>query len=86
MGQGLRCQSLFKPHDEMFATTSSAWAPWYVAQTDDKKRGRLNIISHLLARVPYDRLKVKDIALPDRHKSGGYKEMDLNHMYIPTPF
>jgi polyphosphate kinase len=75
-----------KARDEMFAATSSGWAPWYVAQTDDKKRGRLNIISHLLARVPYDRLKVKDITLPKRHKSGRYKEMDLNHMYIPTPF
>lgn len=72
--------------DEMFAATNSGWAPWYVAQTDDKKRGRLNIISHLLAHVPYDRLKVKDITLPRRHKSGRYKEMDLNQMYIPTPF
>jgi polyphosphate kinase len=65
--------------DEMFAATNSGWAPWYVARTDDKKRGRLNIISHLLAHVPYDPLKTKDITLPKRHK-------DLDPLYIPTPF
>jgi hypothetical protein len=37
----------------MFAATDTAWAPWYVAGTDDKQRGRLNLISHLLSQVPY---------------------------------
>jgi polyphosphate kinase 2 len=72
--------------DEMFAATNSRWAPWYVARTDDKKRGRLNIISHLLAHVPYDPLKMSDISLPKRHTSRNDEEMDLNPLYIPTPF
>jgi hypothetical protein len=37
----------------MFAATDTAWAPWYIADTDDKKRGRLTIISHLLSQVPH---------------------------------
>src|SRR5512137_2056507 len=43
-----------KARDEMFAATDTAWAPWYVAKSDDKKRARLNIITHLLSKVPYD--------------------------------
>ena len=42
-----------RARDAMFAGTDTAWAPWYVADADDKKRARLNIISHLLSQVPY---------------------------------
>ena len=50
-----------RARDEMFAATDTAWAPWYVAHTDDKKRARLNIISHLLGQVPYQPLAPRDI-------------------------
>ena len=43
-----------RARDAMFDATDTAWAPWYVADNDDKKRGRLNIISHLLSQVPYE--------------------------------
>ena len=56
----------------MFAATDTAWAPWYVAHTDDKKRGRLNIISHLLSQVPYKPLAHRDITLPKRQQTSGY--------------
>ena len=72
--------------DDMFAATNSAWAPWYVARTDDKKRGRLNIISHFLSHVPYEPLKPEHIKLPKRQRPGTYKEMDLQSRYIPTPY
>ena len=75
-----------RARDEMFATTDTAWAPWYVAHTDDKKRGRLNIISHLLAHVPYDPLAPRDISLPAREKAGGYVEPDLPLRYVPERF
>ena len=39
-----------RARDDMFEATDTAWAPWYVAQSDDKRRARLNIISHLLNR------------------------------------
>ena len=42
-----------RARDEMFAATDTPWAPWYVAKSDDKKRVRLNIITHLLGRIPY---------------------------------
>ena len=57
-----------RARDAMFASTDTAWAPWYVAHTDDKKRGRLNIISHLLSQVPYKPLAHRDITLPKRQR------------------
>jgi polyphosphate kinase len=75
-----------RARDAMIAATDSAWAPWYIAHTDDKKRGRLNIISHLLGQVPYIPLSHHAITLPERQRSGGYVEPDLPRHYIPTPF
>ena len=49
-----------RARDAMFASTDTAWAPWFVANTDDKKRARLNIISHLLSQVPYEPLREQD--------------------------
>src|SRR5438093_5264381 len=46
-----------RARDDMLRATSTEWAPWHVAHTDDKKRGRLNIITHLLDSVPYEPLK-----------------------------
>jgi polyphosphate kinase len=75
-----------RARDSMLAATDTAWAPWYVAHTDDKARGRLNIISHLLTRVPYEPLAARDITLPKRQKADGYREPQLPLKYIPTPF
>lgn len=52
--------------DDMFAATDSEWAPWFVARSEDKKRVRLNVISHLLKRVPYENVPVKKVSLPKR--------------------
>ena len=75
-----------RARDAMFAATDTAWAPWYVAYTDDKKRGRLNIIHHLLSQVPYKPLAHRDITLPKRQHPGGYTEPTLPLRYIPAPF
>jgi polyphosphate kinase len=75
-----------RARDAMFAATDTAWAPWFVAYTDDKKRGRLNIISHLLGQVPYKPLAHKDVTLPKRQRANGYVEPDLPLHHIPTPF
>jgi polyphosphate kinase len=75
-----------RARDAMFAATDTAWAPWYVAVTDDKQRGRLNLISHLLSQVPYTPLAHKDITLPRRQRARGYVDPDLPLRYIPTPF
>jgi len=60
----------------MFAATDTDFAPWHVARSDDKKRARLNIITHLLAQVPYKELPRKKVELPKRQKPGGYREPD----------
>jgi polyphosphate kinase len=75
-----------RARDAMLAATDTSWAPWYVAHTDDKMRGRLNIISHLLSQVPYVPLKLREIALPKRQRAGKYIEPDLSLRHIPTPF
>jgi polyphosphate kinase 2 len=75
-----------RARDDMLAATDTAWAPWYLVRTDDKRRGRLNLLTHLLGQVPYEPLERKDITLPKRQKPSGYSEPDLPRRYIPTPF
>jgi polyphosphate kinase 2 len=75
-----------KARDAMLAATDSEWAPWHIARTDDKKRGRLNIITHLLSQVPYEPLDRPEVTLPTRQPPRGYAEPDLPLRYIPTPF
>jgi len=75
-----------RARDAMLAATDTAWAPWYVADTNDKKRGRLNIISHLLSQVPYEPLPERDVILPDRQEVGDYVEPHRSLRYIPTPY
>ena len=75
-----------RARDAMFAATDTAWAPWYIAHTDDKKKGRLNLISHLLDRVPYQPHAARDLELPKRQAADGYVEPDLPLRHIPTPF
>jgi polyphosphate kinase 2 len=75
-----------KARDDMFAATHTQWAPWHVAHTDDKKRGRLNIITHLLSQVPYEAPKHSKVTLPDRQKAHGYEEPSLSRFSIPAPF
>jgi len=55
-----------KARDDMFASTDTSWAPWYVAWSEDKKRVRLNIISHMLARIPYKAPPREKVKLPKR--------------------
>jgi hypothetical protein len=75
-----------RARDAMIAATDTAWAPWYIAHTDVMKRGRLNIISHLLSQVPYEPLPDRKITLPRRPRAGHYQEPGLPLRYIPTPF
>jgi polyphosphate kinase 2 len=52
--------------DDMFQATDTAWAPWYVARSDDKRRARLNIIEHLLSAIPYKSVPREKVKLPKR--------------------
>jgi polyphosphate kinase len=75
-----------RARDAMFAATDTAWAPWYIARTDDERRGRLNIITHLLSQIPYTPPAPKDVTLPRRQPPHGYLQPDLPLHYIPEPF
>ncbi|MBZ0200071.1 MAG: polyphosphate kinase 2 [Ignavibacteriaceae bacterium] len=61
-----------KAKDEMFAYTDIKQAPWYVVNADDKKKARLNCISHLLSVIDYEDLTPEPIELPPRQKNSGY--------------
>ena len=71
-----------RARDAMFAATDTSWAPWYVAKSEDKKRVRLNIIAHLLSKVPYENLPREKIKLPDRQKPQGYREPDYAYKWV----
>ncbi|MBK1653542.1 polyphosphate kinase 2 [Allochromatium vinosum] len=72
-----------RARDAMFAATDTEFAPWFVARSDDKKRARLNIIRHLLSRIPYEELPREHIVLPKRQKPHGYREPDYPFKFIP---
>ena len=74
-----------RARDEMFAATDTEWAPWYVARSEDKKRVRLNVISHLLKHVPYKEIKRDKVKLPKR-RIGRYKAVDHPFKYVPEKF
>jgi polyphosphate kinase len=72
-----------KARDEMFAASDTSWAPWYVATSEDKKRVRLNIISHLLSKIPYKEAPREKVKLPDRKIGHKYKSPDYPFKFIP---
>jgi polyphosphate kinase 2 len=72
-----------RARDEMFQATDTAWAPWYVIRSDDKKRARLNAITHLLRHIPYEVAPREKVKLPDRQKARGYKEPDYPYKFVP---
>jgi len=75
-----------RARDEMFAATDTGFAPWYVARSDDKRRARLNIISHLLKQIPYKALPREKVKLPKRQKRKGYREPDYPFKFIAERF
>jgi len=69
--------------DDMFAATDTAWAPWHVARSDDKERARLNIITHLLSRIPYKTAPREKIELPKRKIKGDRGKNPYEFKFIP---
>ena len=74
-----------KARDEMFAATDVSWAPWYVARSEDKKRVRLNVISHILSHVPYKAIETRKVRLPKR-KTGRIQPIDYPFHYVTERF
>ena len=73
-----------RARDEMIAATNCPWAPWHIARSDDKRRARLNVITHILNAIPYERTPRQKLELPKRkiEASGA----DFSSIVIPEPF
>jgi polyphosphate kinase 2 len=75
-----------RARDEMFQATDTSWAPWHVAYSDDKKRARLNIITHLLSLIPYQEMPRAKIKLPKRQHAKGYQDPHYDYKLVPKKF
>ena len=75
-----------RARDEMFAATDTPDAPWYVIDSNDQKRGRLNCITHLLSLIPYEEVPHEKVKLPKRQKPGDYVEPDYPYHYVPAKY
>ena len=76
-----------KAKDEMFAYTDIKQAPWFVVNADDKRRARLNCISHLLSLIPYEDLTPEPIKLPPRQENKGYIRPPISDQtFIPEKY
>ena len=72
-----------RARDEMFVATDTAWAPWYVVHSDNKKRARLNVLAHILGKIPYEEPPRRKVKLPKRQDPGDYRETDYPFRVIP---
>ena len=65
-----------RARDLMLKATSSKHAPWYIVRSDDKRKARLNLISHLLKIIPYKRVRREKVQLPKRSDKGRYNDQN----------
>ncbi len=72
-----------RARDAMFAASDTSWAPWFVARSDDKKQARLNIIAHLLSRIPYEDVPREKVRLPKRHNDRLGQDMGFARNLVP---
>ncbi|MBV8428469.1 MAG: polyphosphate kinase 2 [Hyphomicrobiales bacterium] len=72
-----------RARDDMFQATDTSWAPWFVVRSDDKRRARLNVISHLLSQIPFEEIPQQKVELPKRQKPHGYVEPNYPYRFVP---
>jgi len=75
-----------RARDDMFQATDTNWAPWYVVDSNDKRRARLNLITHLLSSIPYKKAPREKVKLPKRQKAKGYREPAYAYKMVPEKF
>jgi polyphosphate kinase 2 len=75
-----------RARDEMFQASDTSWAPWYVVHSDNKRKARLNILTHVLSKIPYEELKREKIELPKQQHRGDYKDPNYPFRVIPEVF
>src|SRR5437868_14315133 len=75
-----------RARDEMFLATDTASVPWYVVRSDNKRRARLNALTHILRKIPYQELPRSKVKLPKRQEPGDYVDSDYPFRVIPEVF
>jgi len=75
-----------RARDAMFAATDTPDSPWYVVDSHDQRRGRLNCIAHLLSLIPYEEVPREKVKLPKRQPKGDYVEPDYPFRHIPEKY
>ena len=70
----------------MFAATDTEATPWYVVDSNDKRRGRLNCISHLLSVIPYEELPRAEVTIPPRKRRKGRARATHAFRYVPEVY
>ena len=83
----VRWEQYTKAKEEMFERTSSAEAPWYIVEGNDKRRERLNCMAHILSKIPFKEIKQEKVSLPNRVFNPDYERQTLpNELYVPKMF
>ena len=67
-----------RARDDMFSATDTSWAPWHVVRSDDKRRARLNVISHLLTQIPYEDSAARSADIAETAKTGRLRGAELS--------
>jgi polyphosphate kinase len=79
-----RWESYSRAKDDMFTMTDIPEAPWFVVESDDKERARINMIAHLLSTIPYHDVPEPSLKLPRRPRSTGYVRPPLDtQTFVP---
>lgn len=77
-----------KARDQMLDATDTNAAPWHLVRTDDKRRGRLNLITHLLTLIPYEKIEKDEVKLPKRSHKNAYDDQATlaGRRFVPVHF
>jgi polyphosphate kinase 2 (PPK2 family) len=77
-----------RARDRMLEATDTDTSPWHIVRTEDKRRGRLNLITHLLSLVPYERIKRDKVKLPKRSNKDAYDDLASlkGRRFVPEKF
>jgi polyphosphate kinase 2 (PPK2 family) len=72
--------------DQMFAFTDTKDSPWFVVEADDKRTARLNLISHLLEQIPYERAPAEKVELPPRQERAYVRPPVEAQTFVPNRY
>jgi hypothetical protein len=79
-----RWEDYSKAKDNMMEHTDTNFAPWFIVESDIKKKARVNCISHLISKIPYQDIEHEPVKLPERLPTGSYERPDRsNFNYVP---